>query len=703
MALKIRPSWTLRLTDEGAVCHRIRTTDWEIALRAQHPHITLLVDPNAEHIAETVAAVLEKNGSVQLLRVPMDQQVVTTEDAFSSDCILMFLSDLTAVSPSSVADYCVSVAPAPVLLVADGIATLESSLMGTGVEDCLDSVVMPPEAIVRATQRCIDRAAQRVHISTAERRYNDLFDSMPVAAFRISTTGEIQVANRAFLRLMQAESQDEVRDLQLNGLLTGLSALLRSCPENTPEYRDQHIFDALSGGQRHVVVSARAGRSRDEQPVMDVFVTDVTEQEEQTRRVVKAENRLRDLYDNVPIMMFEVDTNFAVQQPNRTMLKQLGYPNEMLVGRTIAALLHEDEDPEEVAESIALIKSGDADVSRPLRLKCFDGSLIECLYTVTPALGDTGQVRGAHAMLVDVTAHNTAQRERDELQEQLQLSQKLDSIGELAAGIAHEINTPAQYVSDNLSFLMESFDDLFEVIGMLPETVSQFNDLSGGEGHAQKLSKAIEDADIEYLSEEIPSALTQGHDGIGKIREIVLALKDFSHPGSGTMDSADLNRIIESTVTVARNEWKYVAKMNFALDQQLPAVKCFSSAISQVVLNIVVNAAHAIGDARQDGADEMGEICIGTSLIDDETVLVTIRDDGPGIPESVKRKIFDPFFTTKEVGRGTGQGLAISRSVVMDQHGGTISVESEIGQGSEFRIELPLNGKVTEGINEEAA
>ncbi|MFK8053304.1 MAG: ATP-binding protein [Woeseiaceae bacterium] len=646
---------------------------------------------------------LKAASSFDVTELALDQRSITERDEFNSECMLVFLSDIATTEADAISAYSAAIAPTPMLLVADGIASMESSFMATGVEDCLDTLVMSPEAILRATQRCIDRAVQRVHVSTAERRYQDLFDSMPVAAFRTNSERQIVIANRAFLRLMNAEKDVEITDIELNGLLTGLSALQRSIPDNTPEYKDQHIFDTFDGEQKHVVVSARAGRTNDDEPIMDVFVTDVTEQEEQTRRVVKAENRLRDLYDNVPVMMFELDREFQIQQPNRTMVSDLGYAEELLVGKALASFLHDQTDSADIDRSVSVLAAGKADVNRPLILKNARGDVIECLYTVKPVFHDSVGLAGGHAMLVDVTAQNQAQRERDELHEQLQLTQKLESIGELAAGIAHEINTPAQYVSDNLSFLMESFDDLFAVLNLLPDTVTKLQSLSGGNEHAEALGKAIETADVEYLTEEIPSALNQGHDGIGKIREIVLALKDFSHPGSGTMEASDLNRIIESTVTVARNEWKYIANMDFQLDETLPAVHCFPSAISQVVLNIVVNAAHAIGDAREDGSDAMGQISIATSMVDDETVLVRIRDDGPGIPEDVRHKIFDPFFTTKEVGRGTGQGLAISRSVITEQHGGSIGVETATGKGTEFKIELPLKGKVAQSLSEEAA
>ena len=208
---------------------------------------------------------------------------------------------------------------------------------------------------------------------------------------------------------------------------------------------------------------------------------------------------------------------------------------------------------------------------------------------------------------------------------------------------------------------------------------------------------------MEFLVEEIPAALQQGQDGISKIREIVLALKEFSHPGSGDMEMADINRVVTTTVTVARNEWKYVADIEFDLADELPSVPCFPSAISQVILNIVVNAAHAISDANAGSAGAMGEIQIVTLMPDSNTVAIRIADNGPGIPEQIRTKVFDPFFTTKEVGRGTGQGLAISRRVITEQHGGQLRLESEVGVGTVFTIELPLQQSEPAALDEVAA
>jgi signal transduction histidine kinase len=182
---------------------------------------------------------------------------------------------------------------------------------------------------------------------------------------------------------------------------------------------------------------------------------------------------------------------------------------------------------------------------------------------------------------------------------------------------------------------------------------------------------------------------------VQRVSKIVGAMKEFSHPGTGEKTAVDLNRAIESTLTVATNEWKYVAEVATDLDAALPPVVCLPGEFNQVILNMVVNASHAIGDVVGDGGKGKGTITVSTRH-DGDDVEIRIRDSGTGMPEHIRARIFDPFFTTKGVGRGTGQGLAIAHSVIVDKHGGTIQVESEVGKGTTFILRLPIQPAVAE-------
>lgn len=292
--------------------------------------------------------------------------------------------------------------------------------------------------------------------------------------------------------------------------------------------------------------------------------------------------------------------------------------------------------------------------------------------------------RGSICRIVGLTEDIT---DRKRTESELRQANRLEAIGHLAAGVAHEINTPIQYVGDNIRFLHDGFQDLTQLIARHQELLSEFREVPEFRGRVDDLRAQEEAVDLEYVLEEIPRAVAQSLEGVERVAEIVRAMKEFSHPGNSDRTPVDINRIIQSTLTVARNEWKYVAELVTDLDPSLPAVPCFPGEFNQALLNIIVNAAHAIADV----VDEVqrGTLTIRTRRVDDE-VEVQVQDTGSGIPEPVRARIFDPFFTTKEVGRGTGQGLTMAHSVVVDKHGGSLRFETEEGQGTTFFIRLPL-------------
>ncbi len=278
--------------------------------------------------------------------------------------------------------------------------------------------------------------------------------------------------------------------------------------------------------------------------------------------------------------------------------------------------------------------------------------------------------------------------ERLKLEGQLQLAQKMEAVGELAAGIAHEINTPLQYVGDNIRFLKDSFGDMYALYRHYEKLICHCEEKAFAPEIVEDMKKANEEADIEFIMEEIPSAIEQSLDGVAKASSIVSAMKEFSHPGQKEKALGDINRILESTATVARNEWKYVADLKMELDEKLPLVKCLPE-INQVFLNMIVNAAHAIAEKLGKSSSGKGLITIKTSHTE-QFVEIRISDTGSGIPKEYLNKIYEPFFTTKEVGKGTGQGLAISHNIVVEQHHGTLEAESELNEGTTFIIRLPI-------------
>ncbi len=280
-----------------------------------------------------------------------------------------------------------------------------------------------------------------------------------------------------------------------------------------------------------------------------------------------------------------------------------------------------------------------------------------------------------------------AQAERETAEALLRESQKMEALGQITAGIAHEINTPIQYVGDNARFVQESFETFQEVYSLVTDVAQAAKENKVTPELLDKFVKAKESRDLDYLFEEVPVAVSQALEGVERISQLVLAMKAFSHPGDKEKMSTDLNKAIENTTTMARNEWKYVANLKLDLDPNLPPTPCFRGEFNQAILNLVVNAAHAIGEIK---SDEMGIISVSTRMLN-RFVEIRVSDTGTGIPENIRSRIFEPFFTTKEVGKGTGQGLALVYSCVVQRHGGSITFESEVGKGTTFIIRLPLS------------
>lgn len=331
-----------------------------------------------------------------------------------------------------------------------------------------------------------------------------------------------------------------------------------------------------------------------------------------------------------------------------------------------------------------------------------DGTRFMVGVSTTPIFDGAGRLTHAVAIGADITGKREEARKKQELQDklveemqerervvlELQLAQKLESVGRLAAGVAHEINTPIQYVGDSVQFLRSAFDDLNNLMDDWQGQLGALTDGAARDALQAELSRLADKYDVSFLRTEVPRAFERTFDGVDRVSTIVKAMKEFAHPDSEEQSAADINHAIETTLLVASNEYKYVAKVHTEF-ADLPAVVCNIGQLNQVFLNLIVNAAHAIQDAGKD--TESGEIRICTELAGDSAV-IRIHDNGCGIPEANLSKLYDPFFTTKEVGRGTGQGLSIAHNIVVDKHGGDITVQSRVGDGTEFCIRVPLLG-----------
>ncbi len=420
-----------------------------------------------------------------------------------------------------------------------------------------------------------------------------------------------------------------------------------------------------------------------------VVSRDITERKQAEKALTRAHAQTQQLLASIPSILIGVDADDQITHWNR--------PAEQAFGvRAEAAIGHPFRDVtiqwmwEPVLDNIHCCLNevrptsvNDVRYTRP------DGTEGFLNVTINPVLEASDRKTGFLLIGEDVT-------QRKILEGQLSQAQKLESIGQLAAGIAHEINTPTQYIGDNIRFLQDSFADLAGLFEKQQVLLTAARENGVPAALVDDFQQAIEDADVEFLVEEIPAAISQSLEGITHVSGIVRAMKEFSHPGVEEKTTIDINRAIESTITVARNEWKYVAEVETDLSPDLPLVPCFPSEFNQAVLNIIINAAHAISNVTGEQPNQKGAISISTRQ-DGNWVEVRITDTGGGIPEAVQPKIFDPFFTTKEVGKGTGQGLAITHSVIVEKHGGAIAFETQPGRGTTFIIRLPLDNTPRNG------
>jgi PAS domain S-box-containing protein len=491
----------------------------------------------------------------------------------------------------------------------------------------------------------------------------------------------VQTAGDAAQRLQTVEYDLVLLDLGLPDA-TGLQALtaLRAVADLTPiivltgsdDYK-QGLIAVREGAQDYLE------KRRVNAGMLSRIVSYSVERSSFHRDLVRATRRYQDLFNNVPVALFTAERDGRLKTANPAFVKLIGSAGVPHASVNFLDLLHEPSKRSHFLELMS--RQGMVEGWETVIRDC-KGIQLHVLVNAAPMYDSAQAFAGWEGCITDISILRQTLEERDRLEDNLRQAQKLEAIGQLAAGIAHEINTPTQYVGDNLRFLKESFGELH---GLLTHLVD-----AGGE----PASKLLVDADFDYLKEEIPRALNQSLEGVDRVAKIVRAMKEFSHPAR-EKTATDLNRAIQSTITVASNEWKYVAEMEMDLDSNLPSVHCSPAEFNQVVLNMIVNAAHAISDVVGDGGKGKGKIRVKTRA-EGEWALVEIGDTGAGMPAHVQQRIFEPFFTTKEVGKGTGQGLAIAHNVIVDKHGGTIKVSSSPGKGTTFVIRLPIGGMKSE-------
>ena len=377
-----------------------------------------------------------------------------------------------------------------------------------------------------------------------------------------------------------------------------------------------------------------------------------------------------------PVSVVITDLKGNITYVNRRFSECTGYSAEEAIGQNPRILKSDYTSPQEYKQLWDTINRGQ-EWRGELRNKKKNGDLYWESVVISPIRNSSGQTSHFLAVKEDITEKKITEAHSRQ-------AQKLEAIGQLAAGIAHEINTPIQFVGDNARFVKESWNALDPAFALLQKT----DDAGSASALLARVRQILNDCDAAYLQTEVPRALDQSLEGIARVAKIVRAMKEFSHPGSDEKQLADINKAVLTTLTVARNEWKYVAEVETVLAPDMELVPCHLGELNQVFLNLLINSAHAIAEVVGDASKGKGKITIRTTQ-DKDCTIISVADTGRGIPREIQSKVFDPFFTTKGVGRGTGQGLSLAHNSIVKKHKGRIWFETETGKGTTFFIQLP--------------
>jgi two-component system, NtrC family, sensor kinase len=447
---------------------------------------------------------------------------------------------------------------------------------------------------------------------------------------------------------------------------------------------DHEELESFPDGREAWVSTAKLALRDDRGQVIGTYGVsrDITHRKRAEDLLRETEERWRTLLANSQEIVLLIGDDGRIAFANPAVQRWLGFSPDELIGSS--GLLSTDADDEAALADAFKRAAPGAPVSVNHRVRHKDGSWHHLESTVV-CLRDDPVVAGLLITARDVTEWVALEKERKRLELERRVSQRLEAVGQLAAGIAHEINTPLQYVSDSVTFLKDAAENLVKLCAVYHYLLHTDEIITKPERRRQALA-AEEDADLEYLDERIPSAFTRTVEGINRVTSIVQAMKRFSHPSSSQMTPADLNEAITTTLAVCRNEYKYVADVTLELGE-LPLVTCHVGEINQLLLNLIINASQAI-EEQVAGTAARGTITIVTRVRDDR-VEIEVSDDGPGIPPELQDRIYEPFFTTKEIGKGSGQGLALARATI-EQHSGSIECISAPGEGTRFTVQLPL-------------
>ncbi len=544
--------------------------------------------------------------------------------------------------------------------------------------------------------------SKNISLANEKNKYLTLFESFWSPIIVLSNANEIDNINIAGIQLL--ENTDSTGLFYYNDELT--LRLLDEKAKNVLNYKNKHIleifpwlenclpaFDKYNANYNQFITkifNTTSGENEDHCVTMFsmcdlskkftgkiIFIENVTEKIRTEKQLRESEEKYRTLVETMNEGILVLNEDRTVTYINQKVCALLGHSRGEILGRNFEDFLHPDCRHDFMRQQI-LRKEGYSD-SYEFVLVNKEGEKVFVLSSPTPLIDGSLNFRGSYEVITNITNIKL-------IEHQLIHSQKMETIGVMAAGLAHEINTPLQYAIGNSTFVKETIDKLVQLIKSIRGLLQDMTPTNLSE-KLSAINQMIETFDVDFLTEEVPPAIDECLEGLNRISSIVLSVKKFAHPNSNEFRPIDVNKEIMTTVNISRNEWKYVAEMDCRLDENLPPLLCIASDFNQVVLNLIINAAHAIEEKYKDASGK-GTIRI-TSSCDRHDLLVSVSDNGMGIPEALQGKIFNPFFTTKDVGKGTGMGLSIVLKII-EKHKGQIWFESREGKGTTFHVRLPL-------------
>lgn len=536
----------------------------------------------------------------------------------------------------------------------------------------------PPYEVIATLEDISQRKQIEMELAESERRFKGLAKASPVGIIITDIHGNLLYANKRMIQICEAS----YKELEFEGWISRLHPDDKVEIENmwykiVPVAASRAEFRIIRGNglTRWVLGQIVELEGDNEMTGYVITVTDITnvkEAEFEHRRLSTAIHQAAEV-------IIITDTTGKIEYVNPAFERVTGYNASEVIGKNPNILKSGEHDDTFYADMWETILQGEAWSGRFINLRK-DGARYTQEATIAPVRNEQGQIISFVGVAKDISKQLVVEA-------QLRQAQKLESIGELAAGIAHEINTPTQYVNTNINFLGDSNLEIIESLEHIKQLRKLVKMNTSIDEIGAELDKIISDEKISYLAEDISNAIKESEEGLNRISEIVKSVRQLAHPGETQKGYYNLNEIINDAVTVSANEWKYIAEINLYLSEELPEIRCLKGEMGQVLLNLIINSAHAIEMKKK---QDKGRIDI-TTYAENDSVFMDISDNGCGMSKTVIARAFDPFFTTKEVGKGTGQGLAIAHNVIVVIHKGSIVIDSIEGKGTTMTVTLPAS------------